>query len=607
MTKCSRKNRGTRVTSLFDWIAAFFSFSKKIMLQRLLCRSMSGTIAAANNSSYTARMAAATSNRDYAGLVESYARARQEGEQIDSSSVRNAFRALHRAAVLNDGAYVPDLKIILDMLSDLTASDVDSFSTRDFNHFIDFLALYRRPAVEYFNVLKLMRQLPSAQLDKSSIFGLVRGLTSVDEVEQAEDVLAVARQNQIPVDLAPYDLLVKGYLRRTMAQSSAIAGKEDLIRADSNVKRATEITLKLANEGQLRLDTRFLANFAVAHSRLENPRGCQFWVDLGHKLRVKPLTPLYNSLLEAYCRVGDRHAAFACYNHMVASSDRSLLWPNSYTFSSMIRLLASRNRRFDSSKIFDLMRSLKAESDTNTYNVILWHFAKSGNVRKVEECYKRMMKEGVQPSILTFNSRIVARATQANIHPRNSDMLKLLERSEAFSAKSAFEPVYDEILAIFDDLKASSIAPNSKTINTIAACAWLIGDRSRAFQVLEEGERTILTQASSQVRQTGIEQELLTAPDPMAVGEHFDELANTRAVLDITSFNLLIMLHLSCKDFAGAFDVLTRRMPMSKVPPDEYTLYYMVKHAMSHQLIPELTHLVDYMRHRRRQLGGSGR
>lgn len=510
------------------------------------------------------------------------------------------FRKFHKDIFhLKEFKNSPQFSTILSLFQSISA-DLNNLKTRDINALLDFMIIYRRPAAEVIKVLKYLQNIPNFKIDRYTAFSVLRGLTEDGDIDNSMKLIESLKSSAaFEVDISFYDLIIRAYLQRALATYSK---KQSFSTDYENVdlQNATKLGLELIENSRVQVDSKFISSYMIAYGKMKNPKGCLYWLDLAHKLKLKPLTPLYNSLLQCYSRIGDTNAALACLDKMSASRNREILWPNSYTFGNLIRMFISRDMSLDVVQIFDTMKTLDVKIDVETFNVLLWNSAKNGNVRKVEEYFQSMKKMGLKPDIYSYNSRIIARATQNQIRPFSQNYFKLLrsKRGNTLLDKEA----YSEILDIYEESTKLGLMPNSKTINTLLLCAWFRNDIAKVFDIYKDAEQILQSSPIIQIAQTKKRKEdlFMDALHPNTIDGR-----DSTVLLDVDTFNYLIVVHISCGEFEKAKEILEIKMPQFNVLPNQWTLALLLRHTIDHGLHEDTSYLVNYLKHWRQSYGVS--
>jgi pentatricopeptide repeat protein len=481
--------------------------------------------------------------------------------------------------------------------SELMARDVNQ--ARVFNAFLDFMGFYRRPTSEILDLVKAMKS--RSTVDGGTVFSIVRALSNIGQPRQAEEVLRLAQRDpSVSVDIGTYDILVKAYLKRALSSSLKIAGNETKIKDHPDVSRATQVALELASCAKL--DVKFVQTFTIAHSRLKNPQGCLFWVDLAEKLSLKPLTPLYNCLIESYCRVFNKAAAFACFDRMMKSPDKSVLYPNTYTLGVFLRMTAAENKNLTVGQMIQLIETLKIAPDVETYNVMMWHFARNGDVVHTDEIFDRMIRSAYKPNTSSYNARMVSRATHVGIVPRCDKLISL--QSDVVRVRKLFPAgLYEQVRSLYKELLKSGEIPSVKSVNTFVACAWVFGDRQHVFEAVADIEDAL--QNNSHFRAKQSELKASVAENDGAVYDSEYRISSS-LILDTTTYNMLISMYLECGDYNNAIDVLLNRMPRNSVPPDDITAYFILRYLSTNGMVVEMKRHIDFLKQRRLKMGLAG-
>jgi pentatricopeptide repeat protein len=128
-----------------------------------------------------------------------------------------------------------------------------------------------------------------------------------------------------------------------------------------------------------------------------------------HSYGVAPDNSTYGALIDVCCKGGREGAAFVWLGDMCK---RGLI-PDEVTMSTVLQA-HKKAGEFDKAGHFFKRWSLDHGSRTeghphcslNTYNTLIDTYGKSGRLEKVSDTFDQMLREGVAPNVVTFNTMI---------------------------------------------------------------------------------------------------------------------------------------------------------------------------------------------------------
>lgn len=87
------------------------------------------------------------------------------------------------------------------------------------------------------------------------------------------------------------------------------------------------------------MDSTFFLTFMYSYGKLLDDEGCRYWLSLAERLDRIALTPLYNILIDTYCKLGDLRSALQTLEKMKESKlNADRLRPDAYTYGSIMQL-----------------------------------------------------------------------------------------------------------------------------------------------------------------------------------------------------------------------------------------------------------------------------
>jgi hypothetical protein len=274
--------------------------------------------------------------------------------------------------------------------------------------------------------------------------------------------------------------------------------------------------------------------------------------------------------------------------------------------------------------------------------MVMWSYAKKGATFKVEEYLRKrsqwLPKEN--PNRLTFNCLIVAYATSIEIQRKNTLVYRFMVNGQYMKTpltkrmlkhygmkeeQDVLTLVFTKCRSYFDQMVQSGWVPNSKTVNTLLHV--YLKTRQPLDEILtffhqnieqpflNQNDTAIVQQSSAEPFHYILHQHREVQASKMnegndhhhsmdsAVLDQDSHLANPKAIVDTTTLNLLMAIHLRRQDFEKALDAMDRLMPSWSIQPDQMTFAMMIDRSVDLQR-PEMGELmVNALKKIRKQRG----
>jgi pentatricopeptide repeat protein len=172
------------------------------------------------------------------------------------------------------------------------------------------------------------------------------------------------------------------------------------------------------------------------------------------------------------------------------------------------------------------------------------------------------------------------------------------------SEDEVFELVFKKCRSYFDEMIQAGCVPNAKTVNTMLhvylktqqplddALAFFETEIQQRF--LNQSETAVLQQSSAEIfdyilrqhqevqasKKEGDNRSTRLQSIDSTVLDHDGNTANPKALVDTTTFNLLMAIHLRRKEFDKALDVMDRQMPNVSIQPDQNSFAMMIDRSI---------------------------
>jgi pentatricopeptide repeat protein len=533
----------------------------------------------------------------------------------------------------------------------------------DYVTFISVLATFHRPLEELVRIMEqLQLQLPSRNSNQFHTKNFDKITTSLIHATLLHNRADLARQI---LDVA----LKRAWLRPKSSAHSRLTDailKSYLNQSTSSVKLATQYVMDAFQRWDRSMNIDWVKSFMIHFNRQIDIEKCQFWLNLGERLSSENrlfgpfdadgerprhcfhLTPLYNLLVDTYCKAGDIRSAVAVLEKMKASKDPKRIFPNAFTYGSLMQLItdpALSRRAHHSEDTYGLtvsqllqdMKKLGIYPMVENWNVLLWNHAKNGRVQRVERLFEQMQKDLRSASssspvifgnVLTFNSLIVAWATNVNIHPRNSFFFDIMhgrsphlyknprtasptesrQKIEDYNEKIRIRisSAFDKAKIYYNQMRELRITPNAKSINTLLHLAIHCGRHDEAISMYNDLRQRFFADTYAFIRHTQSSLTPLASSPRLLLYQPFhdlsrtfediatkpqladiDDVANPKAMVDILTMNTLLALYTRFRDLKGILQVMND-MERMRQEPNEWTLVLLI-----HGLVRRNAQLMD--------------
>jgi len=126
--------------------------------------------------------------------------------------------------------------------------------------------------------------------------------------------------------------------------------------------------------------------------------------DMGSR-GIKPNTSTFNTLISAAVSNDDQRSANKLFKLMVDLK----VDPDRMTFTTIMKSFSDQRRPEECARIFEELDAWAfGGADKIAFNCLLGAHGKAGDLQQAEEVYNRMLKRGIQPDSVTFNSMVRA-------------------------------------------------------------------------------------------------------------------------------------------------------------------------------------------------------
>ncbi|XP_021771753.1 pentatricopeptide repeat-containing protein At2g17140-like [Chenopodium quinoa] len=237
--------------------------------------------------------------------------------------------------------------------------------------------------LSHFHHMKSMRPLPSI-IDfcmlLSAISTLIRGMLTLGQQKEAQEMLTEMLRNNITPDIQTYSMLIDMYCK------------------DGKVGEARDIFVHMTERGfvpDIITYSALLDGYCLRGEMDEAEKLMDLMVENG----CKPDVVTYSSLINGYCKSKKIDKALGLLQEMHFNG----LAPNVITYSTLIDALCKDNQLKLAHQFFKEMEAHGLKPDVITWNSLLDGMCRNAQIDKAVATVKEMESTGVVPNIITYS------------------------------------------------------------------------------------------------------------------------------------------------------------------------------------------------------------
>ncbi|KAI3657394.1 hypothetical protein MP638_001715 [Amoeboaphelidium occidentale] len=527
--------------------------------------------------------------------------------------------------VRQDGVLeAPDLADALRVFKDIQNSykspkDVSSF---EYKVLINLMTRYQRPNEEIIGVMELLKEQikngANVSMDDNFVAGVLRGLVNNKMLDPAKELLKLAEQSGLGVASESYVTVLKGCADESLRSCLRVPKENvekrlDILRRSTAYMTANELIKKYPFRKEIEengvVSHKLFHVFVRLHAKILDVNGCKLWLEHAKKLPLDELTPLYNSLLELYCRLGQMMNARGLIQEMKSSKDKKKLYPNSFTYGCLLHA-DGRLLHMSLMDIINEMKKTGVSVTTKTWNIILWKKAVKGRIQDTEHYFEKMLQTSTSaPDRDSYAARIVAYAENVRLRADNETTMlvaedKLRARLAKTKKKDLVEQYFEKVQNMVEEYKT---VPNSKFLNTYLLFSLAAGKFSLGKQYAQHWLNELANNPKLMALQVqgqdlnALHNSLLNPSNHLNVD--ISRIAQPKTVVDSISFNLFMASQLNLQQEEEAWKIFSI-METYTVMPDEMSYTLLLKYHMKRRNAEKCHNILQQVEGRRLQEGG---